>query len=329
LAWLPENGGLLITASKIPNKHYRIWQISVEKGNIEPLTNDSESYSRLSLDKEAKILISTQFKQDFRLSVLSIENPSNQRALADASRVTFAPDGKIYFASIMSGNDEIWSTNPDGSGQRQLTNDAADDTFPLVSGDNKFIYFASNRTGAMQLWRMNTDGSNQMQITEKEGGLPLFISPDARWIYYLHGLNRNLWRVSVKGGAEELILNQRAANFAFSPDGLQVAFLKENTIEVVSPVDKKTVRTFHLADQKPGFDDVAWMPDGKGIAFISTETDENYYLRLQPTDGGTPQTIAALGNEVINSFAAAPDGRSFAVVKGGWRHDAVLLKGLK
>ena len=30
----------------------------------------------------------------------------------------------------MSGNDEIWSINADGSEQRQLTNDAADDTTP-------------------------------------------------------------------------------------------------------------------------------------------------------------------------------------------------------
>jgi len=31
---------------------------------------------------------------------------------------------------------------------------------------------------------MNTDGSNQTQLTFREGGFPLFTSPDGKWIYY-------------------------------------------------------------------------------------------------------------------------------------------------
>ena len=39
----------------------------------------------------------------------------------------------------------------------------------------------------------------------------------------------------------------------------------------------------------------------------------------------------ALGDERITTtgFALAPNGKNFAVTKGGWRHDTVLLKGLK
>jgi len=46
-------------------------------------------------------------------------------------------------------------------------------------------------------------------------------------------------------------------------------------------------------------------------------------------DEEKPRKIAALGDEGINSFALAPDGKNFAVVQGGWLHDTVLLKGLK
>ncbi len=333
LAWLPDKSSLLITASKIPNKHYRIWQVSTATGNVQPLTKDSESYSDLSLDKEANVLISTQVKQDFRLFVLNGQNLSNPRILADASKVTFAPNGKIIYSSNMSGNDEIWSIQPDGSGQRQLTNNAADDSMTAVSPAGNLIFFASNRTGEAQVWRMNADGSNQTQITDKEGGYPLFVSLEGGWLYYHHGLDKTLWRVSTAGGEEQLVLDKRTHHFAFSPDGLQVAFLEnqgeDKIIEVISLFDRQIVKTFKIADPKPAQSEIAWMPDGKGIVYISVEADENYVLRLQPSDGGTPQKIADLGNERINSFAIAPDGKSFAIAQGGWRHDAVLLKGLR
>lgn len=333
LAWLPDKSSLLITASKIPNKHYRIWQVSTATGNIEPLTKDSESYSDLSLDKAANVLISTQVTQDFRLLVLNRENLSNPQNLVDASNVTFAPNGKIIFSSLMSGNDEIWSIQPDGSGQRQLTNDAADDRTPVVSPAGNLIFFASNRTDEVQVWRMNADGSNQTQITDKEGGYALFVSLEGRWLYYQHALDKTLWRVSTAGGEEQLVLNKRTDYFAFSPDGLQVAFLEtqgeDKIIEVISLIDGQIVKTFKIADQKPAQSEIAWMPDGKGIVYISAETVENYVLRLQPSDGGTSQKIADLGIGRINSFAVASDGKNFAVVQGGWRHDAVLLKGLR
>jgi len=92
----------------------------------------------LSLDKLAGLLVSTQVKPDFRLRLFNLENPSNNQVLADALTVAFAPNERIVFSSAMSGNDEIWSINADGSEQRQLTNDAADDTSPVSPDRKKF-----------------------------------------------------------------------------------------------------------------------------------------------------------------------------------------------
>ncbi len=333
LAWLPENSGLLITASRIPTKQFRIWQVSFASELVQPLTKDSENYAELSLDKEAANLVSTQVSQNHHLSVLNRENLSNPRMLADASRVIFAPDGKIFFASLMSGNDEIWSINADGSGQRQITNDTADDTDPIVSANNNAIFFNSNRTGNAQVWRMDLDGSNQIQITRNEPGSPVFVSPDGRWLYYHHSLSKTLWKIPTKGGQEQLVLNKFAHHFAFSPDGLQVAFLvnqeADRFIEVVSLADGQIAKSLKVTDQKPAINEIYWMPDGNGIVYVSAEDNQNFSLRLQPIDGGTSQKIADFGTEQINSFAISSDGKNFAVVKGGWRHDAVLLKGLQ
>jgi Tol biopolymer transport system component/DNA-binding winged helix-turn-helix (wHTH) protein len=336
MAWLPDKSGLLITASRIPNKNFRIWQVSAATGTAVALTKDSESYSIMALDKAAAQIVTTQVRQDFHLRLLNLENPAAVRALGDAASVNFAPDGKIYFASIMSGNDEIWSINPDGSGQRQLTNNAADESVPVVSPDNKTVFFVSNKTGAAQVWRMNTDGSNQKQITQKDGGSPFFVSPDGEWVYYRQSLTSKLGRVSTKTGEEQLVIDKPRGYFAVSPDGAQVAFSErqgdERYLTVAALADGQSVKAFRLADPKALLLNIVWMPDRRNLAYVSADRElGNNILWLQSLDGGAPQQIAALGDEEIGGFglAVSPDGKTFTIAQGRWLHDAVLFKGLR
>ena len=336
LTWLPDGGSLLLTASQIPNKIYRIWQVSAETGDVQQLSKDSESYSALSLDTAAQNLVSTQVKQDFHLSLWQTENAVASKVLADATNLTFAPNGKIIFTSWVTGNDEIWSVNADGNGRQQLTNDAADDRAPIVSADNNFIFFVSNRTGEAHVWRMNADGSNQTQITRQEGGYPLFVTPDGKWLYYHHAINRTLWRVSTAGGDAQVVFNKTGFRFAVSPDGSQAALPERqgtvNILEIISLADGQTVKTFKLADQNARLIEVKWSLDGKNLAYILADNKfEHNFLWFQPLNAKTPRQIAALGDEVLaaSGFALAPDGKSFAVAQGRWLHDAVLLKGLK
>lgn len=336
LAWLPSKSGLLITASRIPNKNFLIWQVSATSAAV-PLTKDAEVYSALSLDKNASVLVSTQIKQDFRLHLYQAEySLAAPRVLADAETIAFTPSGSIIFSSLMTGNDEVWSINADGSGQKQLTNNAADDYAPIVSPSDNSIFFASNRTGEVHVWRMNADGSNQTQITFKEGGFPRLVSADGKWIYYHHGLDRTLWRAATEGGKEQLILSKKKHSFALSPDGLQAAFFEkqdaENRLAVVSLADGQTIKTFKFDVANPKLVKVVWSADGKYLAYVLADGEfQNNTLWFQPLDQISPQKIADLGNEEVfgDGFALSPDGKSFAVVQGGWRHDAVLLKGLR
>jgi TolB protein len=268
---------------------------------------------------------------------MNLENPSIAQKLADASSANYASDGRIYFSSAMSGNDEIWSVNPDGGNLRQLTNNTADEVAPVTSPDSNSVFFLSNRTGAAQIWRMNPDGSNQTQITRKEGGTPLFVSPDGEWIYYRHGLSTTLWRVSVKTGEEQFVLDKVNSHFAFSPDGAQVAFSEkqgdERVLSVVSIANRQTVKTFPLPEKKVRLINAVWLPDGKNLAYVTSDQFYgNNVLWIQPLDDKEkPRQIAALGDEEMSGLglSVSPDGKTFALVQGTWLHDAVLLKGLR
>jgi Tol biopolymer transport system component len=337
ISWLPNDEGLLMTALQFPDKPYRIWRVS-PNGGLTKLTSDSETYSRLSLDRSGTLLVSTQIQPDFNLMLYRLENPdSPYRVLYNAQTVWFGPDGRLFFSSERSGNYEIWSVNQDGSDEHQLTNDPASDSVPVVSPDNRFVYFTSNRSGSIQVWRMSMDGSNQKQITTTgEGGFPLRVSPDGAWVYYRSGLNNTLRRVEVDTGREELVFERRLGNVMVSADTTRIAFserrAQESVITIMSIQDRTVVRTYRVAGPSV-VSHVAWSGDGKSLAYIvADEKREAGSLWLQPLTDEPPRRIADLSGDEISefqSFNVSDDGKTFGVIKGTWKHDAVLLRGLK
>jgi Tol biopolymer transport system component len=83
---------------------------------------------------------------------------------------SWSPDGrKLLFASHHDGNPEIYVVNADGSGQRRLTRDPAEDTDPSWSPDGREIAFISTRDGKHGIYVMTADGSRQRNITR---GIP-------------------------------------------------------------------------------------------------------------------------------------------------------------
>ena len=105
---------------------------------------------------------------------------SNQRRLtdndADDWAPAYSPDGssispdgkKIAFLRIPDGNFEIYIMDADGSNQRQLTDNDAEDFSPSFSPDGKKIAFQSNRDGNWEIYIMDADGSNQRRLTDND-----------------------------------------------------------------------------------------------------------------------------------------------------------------
>jgi Tol biopolymer transport system component len=103
-------------------------------------------------------------------------------------------------------------------------------------------------------------------------------------------------------------------------------------LKVIALADGQTVNTYTLADETANLIQLKWSPNGENLAYVlANRENENKTLWFQPIDGRTPRQIANLGEEQIAlfGFELSPDGRKAAVVKGGWRYDAVLITGLR
>jgi Tol biopolymer transport system component len=335
IATLPNDDGWLITAVRLPGTSH-IWHIT-PTGEARVLTSDAEGYSRLTLDSSGSLLVSTQVQPDFRLLLYDALNPKTApRSLGNANTVGFSPDGKLYFSSDRTGNYEVWSVNPDGSDLKQLTNNPSSDSVPFLSADAKTIYFESDRTGVLQIWQMNTDGTDQRQLTTEEGGLPLRISADNKWLYYRSSLKNTIRRVSLETGQEEFVLKDIGRAPVLSPDLTRIAYSKrrgtEITLTVASFPEGETLKTWKITSA-PNLAHLLWPAEGDYLAYILTDdAREVGALWHQPLNSDTPKQVADLSGEglaELAAFAMSTDGKSFAVIKGSWKHDAVLIRGLK
>ena len=278
-------------------------------------------------------MIATQLINTFHLYVGKINDVSHPVSVALAkSGVSLSPDGRIFY----EGNDgDIWTVNAAGGEQRQLTNNASSDFYPLASPDARYVFFASNRSGSVQVWRMNADSTNQIQITKNEGGYPIFATSDGRWLFFRSGLHQTLWRVATEGGEETRFSGDETWNPSFSRDGKYVAyFLRETNdrrlrIGVMTTDTQTRVKTFSLADDTFAEGRIAWLSDNKSFYYITMNGSQST-LWYQSLDSNLPaKQIATLGADEVASFVLAPDDNTFAFIRGRWIYEAVLIEGLK
>lgn len=135
----------------------------------------------------------------------------------------FSPEGtKVAFTRI-DGNEDIWVMNADGTGQTNLTNNAATDTFPNFSPDGSKIVFSSNRKAAdgttdSEIYVMNaTGGSDLVSLTNNRAldESPVF-SPDGNKIAFTSTRNadpndtttdKEIWVMNADGSGPKPLTN--------------------------------------------------------------------------------------------------------------------------
>lgn len=334
--WLPDKSGFLMSAVDRFFRPDRIYQVSNDTGEAKALTNDSNNYNRLSLDSNFQKMVVTQFIADFRLWVAPVDDIKSAKPISYANATcSFTQSGKLVYASLSDGNFNIWTINPDGSNQRQLTNNQSANFAPRVSADERYIFFTSNLSGSKQVWRMNIDGTNQMQISQGEGGTPFFASSDGNTVFYETALNSNLGKILIqKDGniVSDIISKERIISPEINPSEDTVAYFSRKPDENVEMVlmalpDGKILKTFNLNKLREFR--LQWAKDGKSIFYLSRNGLNIVILQLFLETGETKKFIEFNSDDIIDDFHFSPDGKNIAFIQGKWRHDVYLIEGLK
>lgn len=96
--------------------------------------------------------------------------------ITNSNNSSYAPawahnGSQVAFVSDRSGDADIYVMNPDGSGQRLLTNDdgGAEDRSPGYTPDGRYVAFVSNRVDArFQSYLVSVDGAVLVRVTNNE-----------------------------------------------------------------------------------------------------------------------------------------------------------------
>jgi Tol biopolymer transport system component len=108
--------------------------------------------------------------------------------LGNGEKPVLSPDGR-RIAFVDRG--DIWVMDTSGSNKIQLTNDHADNDFPVWHPSGTRLVFVSERSGNMDLWDVEIDGARMTQLTN-------YLGPDITPEFTPDG--KNLLFASTRGG---------------------------------------------------------------------------------------------------------------------------------
>jgi TolB protein len=234
-----------------------------------------------------------------------------------------ADNGRIAFLS----SNQIFTTDPDGSGVLQLTNDPNGAATPVFSHDGTRIAYKrlsddppeDDPTAIGDLVVMNADGSNQAVIAVDVVGMsPTSWSPDDRQVLWtgtdIVHVDEQVFVAPADGSSPPRQIGDRDAfNWApsWSPDGTRIAYISGPDLYVMNTdgtdIQKVNQGTYDV--QNGG----AWYPDGSGLV-MEAGAEENHDLWLVGLNGTSDRPLAT-SSQTETSPAFSPDGEWIAFLR--------------
>jgi Tol biopolymer transport system component len=178
--WSPDGQHLYFASDRSGTMN--LWRIAIDeetgesRGQPEPITTPAGFIAHPSMSADGRLLAYSAVLMVTNIQRLAFD-PAAAAVSGEPVWVTTgsrlwanpdpSPDGQsIVFYSRVEPEGDLYLTRADGTGQRQLTSDAALDRMPRWSPDGMWIQCFSDRSGELQVWKIRPDGSDLQQVTD-------------------------------------------------------------------------------------------------------------------------------------------------------------------
>ena len=213
----------------------------------------------------------------------------------------------IYF-SRMSAHRSEWNLQAMKISRLTQSGNA---TSVAISPDGRYVVYALvDGTKQSLIVRQVATGSDVQILPPDEVMIwGLTFSPDANYIDFVRSENNNisdtyLYRMPVLGGTPHLAM-QGGIDFgsSYSPDGTEFAFLRANSSSgkvdvLIAKADGSDQRVLASRPYRDEFIGVAWSPDGKTVAFTTSESTKRLRSALW---------AISVGNGSVREIYSTPD----------------------
>ena len=215
--------------------------------------------------------------------------------------------------------DDIWIYDFATKKVENITNNVAQDIFPMWIGDE--IYFASDRGNRMNLYVYNTATRKTEQVTDfKEydvkfpscgGGMIVF--ENGGYLYSLNPKTKQYSKITITLNSEDIYARTERKNvkdfvnnLSLSDDGKRLVITARGDlfdVPVTEGVTKNITRTSGVHERG-----AMRSSDGKTICYISDETGETE-LWLRNVDGSNPVQLTSGNDTYITDFEWSNDDK--------------------
>ena len=251
--------------------------------------------------------------------------------LPEGGFCSYAPDGKRlaynrvmrefrtwkYYKGGMA--DDIWIYDPEKQSVTNVTNNEAQDIFPMWIGDE--IFFLSDRDHTMNVFVYNTKTGQTSKVTnftEYDVKFPScfgnqIVFENGGYIYKMDATAKKPEKVSITLASDNIYARPEIKDGAeyitaasLSPKGERMVVTARGEVfdvPVEQGVTKNLTRTPGAHERE-----AQWAPDGRSIAYISDQTGETE-LYLRPAEGGEPVQLTKNNDTYIRIFQWSPDAK--------------------
>ncbi len=336
LMWLKNGDGLVFAGTpRIGATASQLWFVSYPGGEVSRITNDLNSYGRVSLGVTAdgSALVTVQVVPHANLWVATGNYKDAKQitqAEGDGTDGVDAAAGKVAYTSIATGVASVFTANLDGSGASQVS--PADEFCgtPSISHDAKHVGFTCFKEGKPNIWIANVDGSDLRQLTSSNTDIDPSFSPDGAWVYFEHWAagKVQLLKVPLAGGQPVPVSDLQIQSHSLSHHGdrIIVKYFDDKATQwkvgLLSAADGKFLGPVDISLTSQGFP--MFTPDDKGLVYGETHNSVTNLWKLALDTGARTPLTSFTSDEIFNSVIT-PDG-TLVMARGHHHTDAILIR---
>jgi len=216
--------------------------------------------------------------------------------------------------------DDVWIYDFDTKKTENITNNPAQDIFPMWAGDK--VYFISDRDQKLNLFSYDLKSKETKKVTDfKEYdvkfpslGDKAIVFENGGYIYKFDLASEKLEKVTILleedfaiGRNKIVDVSRQVSNYEISPDGSRAIFGARGE---VFTVPAKFGNTRNLTKTSGVHErNAKWSPDGKWIAYVSDKTGEDEIYVVAQDGTGSPVQITSGGNNYKFNIYWSPDSK--------------------